>query len=93
MWVDEGRARSAVQDRAAELDTPIIDARASTSWKTSSVESELILETDASRYRLCLPLEGSFQRRNAGLAVIGAELISSAGWEKIDRAAIEARHR
>ena len=89
MWVDEGRARSAVQDRAAELDTPIIDARASTSWKTSSVESELILETDASRYRLCLPLEGSFQRRNAGLAVIGAELISSAGWEKIDRAAIE----
>ena len=87
LWVDELEARHAVKERAAELGAPVIDARASTIWKASPVDSELILETDVSRYRLRLPLEGRFQRRNAGLAVIGAELLRQAGWAKIDRAA------
>lgn len=91
-WLD-ARDAAVVRDHAVRVGArPRFAAEAVTSMRrtTSGLEGqEVDLETDRQCYRLSVPLAGEHQATNAVLAVLAAEILSEAGFPRLDRDVIE----
>jgi dihydrofolate synthase/folylpolyglutamate synthase len=92
-WVEAPEAIEALEERALELGCPLVDVRREVQWSDSADRGSpgsTRLRTARGTYTLDLSLlPGAHQRRNAALAVFGAEELRRLGWSRISTQTIE----